>query len=65
MINGLISIVCLVAAGFCFYTYGRTPPDANTIYLVGTIVFGLLMVVFGVMFLSGRVNKSEDIHITE
>ena len=25
----------------------------------------VLMVVFGVMFMSGRVNKSEDIHITE
>jgi hypothetical protein len=33
--------------------------------MVGGIVFGILTVIFGVMFLSGRINKSEDIHITE
>jgi hypothetical protein len=33
--------------------------------MAGAVVFAILMVVFGVMFLSGRVNKTEDIHITE
>lgn len=64
MINGLVAVVSLIAAGFCFYKFQRTP-DASTIYIIGGVIFGLLTVVFGVMFLSGRVNKSEDIHITE
>lgn len=64
MLNGLISVICLFAAGFCFYQYGQTTP-ANTLYIIGAIVFALLMVIFGVMFLSGRINKTEDIHITE
>ena len=29
------------------------------------IVFGILTIVFGGLFLSGRVNKSDEIHITE
>jgi len=62
MINGLVSIISLVIAIFCFYKYGQV---GQTMYMIGAIVFGLLMVVFGVMFLSGRVNKTEDIHITE
>jgi hypothetical protein len=64
MINGLIAIVCLLAAAFCFYKFQGTP-DTGTMYMVGGIVFALLTVVFGVMFMSGRVNKTDDIHITE
>lgn len=63
MINGLIAVVSLLAAGFCFYKF-RTAQE-GTMFLVGGVVFALLMVVFGAMFLSGRVNKSEEIHITE
>jgi hypothetical protein len=33
--------------------------------MIAAVVFAILMVVFGVMFLSGRVNNTEDIHITE
>ena len=64
MINGLLAVVCLIGAVFCFYKF-QSSPDAGTMYMIGGAVLGLLMVVFGVMFLSGRVNKSEDIHITE
>lgn len=64
MINGLIALVCLIAAVFCFYMVRAMPGD-NTMYMIGGVVFGVLMVVFGVMFLSGRINKTEDIHITE
>lgn len=63
MINALLAFVCLAVAAWSFYTYTTTPP--NSLYLILAIVFALLMVVFGGMFLSGRVNKSEEIHITE
>ncbi len=42
-----------------------TTGDGKAIWLVGLIVFVILLLVFGGMFLSGRVNKTEEIHITE
>ena len=64
MLNGLLAIVSLVITAVCYYMYTRSNPP-QTIYIIVAIIFGILMVVFGGMFLSGRVNKSEDIHITE
>lgn len=34
-------------------------------YLIGVVIFLIVTLVFGGMFLSGRVNKNDDIHITE
>mgnify|MGYP001278012938 CR=1 FL=1 len=34
-------------------------------WLIGIFVFLISMLIFGGMFLSGRVNKTEEIHITE
>ena len=64
MVNGLIAVVSVLAAIFCFYRF-ESQPDAGTMFLVGGVVFAILTIVFGGMFLSGRVNRSEDIHITE
>ena len=61
-LNGLLAIVCLAIAAVCFYFYRQ---NASTLLIAVAIIFAVLMVVFGGMFLSGRVNKSEDIHITE
>ncbi len=61
--NGLFAVVSLVLTGLCFWMY-RSSPD-NSLWLVGVIVFLLITLVFGGLFLSGRVNKGEDIHITE
>jgi len=62
-LSGVIAVISLIIAIFCFYQFQQ--PAAGTFYMVGGIVFALLMVIFGVMFLSGRVNKTDDIHITE
>ena len=64
MLSGLLSLISLIIAGLLFYMFQSTP-GANSMYMIGGIVFAILMVIFGVMFLSGRVNKTEDIHITE
>lgn len=60
--NGLLAIVCLVIAAVSFYFYRQ---NAQALLLAAFVIFLLGMVVFGGLFLSGRVNKSEDIHITE
>lgn len=61
-LNGLLAVVSLAIAAVCFYYYRL---NASTLLIVLTIVFAILMVVFGGMFLSGRINKTDDIHITE
>lgn len=60
--NGLLAVVCLVIAAVSFYFYRE---NGQALLLASFVIFLLGMVVFGGMFLSGRVNKSEDIHITE
>ena len=63
MLYAVLALVSLVVAAFSFYGY--TTSADNKLYLAGAIVFVLLAVVLGGLFLSGRVNKNDDIHITE
>ena len=63
-LNGFLALISLILAGVSGALYLRTEP-ASTLYLVGLIVFAVLLIAFGGMFLSGRVNKTEEIHITE
>jgi uncharacterized membrane protein len=63
MLNGILAVISAIIAGFSFYKY--TQSDDNKLYLVMFIVFLLAFLGLGAMFLSGRVNKTEDIHITE
>ena len=59
----LLALVSLLVAVFSFYYFQMK--GGGTMYLVLGIVFALLTAVFGVIFLSGRINKTDDIHITE
>ena len=61
--NGLLAVIALVLFALTFYKY--VTGVASTMWLLGWIVFLIATIVFGGMFLSGRVNKGEDIHITE
>lgn len=62
MLYGLLAFVSLIATVAFFYLYFGS---ANVLYIVAAIVFLIATVGFGGVFLSGRVNKKEDIHITE
>ena len=63
MMNGLLAVVSLVLTDLSFWMY-RSSPD-NTLWLVGVVVFLIATLAFGAIFFSSRVNKGEDIHITE
>lgn len=63
MLNGLVAVVSLLLAASTFYFY--TQSGDNKLYLVAAIVFLIVGLGLGGLFLSGRVNKTEDIHITE
>lgn len=61
--NLLLALVGLVLTALSFWMY-RSSPE-NTLWLVGVVVFLVATLIFGALYLSGRVNKGEDIHITE
>jgi len=61
-LNGLLALGSFILGALSFYQYRGT---GSTLWLVGLVLFALLFIVFGGMFLSGRVNKTEEIHITE
>jgi hypothetical protein len=61
--NLLLAVVALVLTVASFLMYQRS--GDNKLWLVGFILFLIATLVFGGLFLSGRVNKGEDIHITE
>ena len=63
MLYALLALVSLAISGLSYWMY--TASADNKLYLAGIVIFALLFVVFGGLFLSGRVNKGEDIHITE
>jgi hypothetical protein len=58
----LLFLVSLLITAGSFYQYVRS---AAIVYFIVALLFLALTVVFGALFLSGRVNKTEDIHITE
>ncbi len=63
----VIAVIGAILAVFLFVTY-RNQADAesaNTLYLVGAIIATVVTIVCAAIFLSGRVNKTDDIHITE
>jgi hypothetical protein len=58
----LTLVSLLIAAGSFYYLQMK---DGGTLFLILGIVFAILTAVFGVIFLSSRINKTDDIHITE
>lgn len=63
MLSALLALVAAIGAAFSFYKY--TTSGDNKVFLVIAIVCVLATVALGGLFLSGRVNKNDDIHITE
>ena len=64
MLYGLLSFVSLILTVVCFYLYFGNR-GANILYLVLAIIFLIATVGIGGFFLSGRINRKEDVHITE
>lgn len=63
-LNGLLAVVSLIGTVGFFLLY-RNYSDGSMLYFVLAIIFLILTLVFGGMFLSGKIGKTEDIHITE
>ena len=63
MMYALLALVALLVFAGSFYQYRQT--QGGTIWMILALLGIVGAVVFGGLFLSGRVNKKEDIHITE
>ena len=63
MLNGLLAVVSIALTALSFWMY-RGSGD-NKLWLAAVVVFLIGTLAFGGMFLAGRVNKGEDIHITD
>jgi hypothetical protein len=63
MLYALLALVSAILTVGSIYWY--ISAAENTLYIVAAIIFAILTVVFGSLFLSGRINRTEDIHITE
>lgn len=61
----LLAVIFAIIAAFFFYTFQAAETEGEILYMVLGGLFVILTVICGVLFLSKRVNKSEDIHITE
>lgn len=62
-LNGVLAVLAAIVGAFSMYKYLGS--SDNKLWLVVGILGLLAFLVLGAMFLSGRVNKTEDIHITE
>ena len=63
-LNALLALVAAVIGAFSLYYYIERSNDQK-LFLVLGILFILAAIALGGLFLSGRVNREEDNHITE
>jgi fumarate reductase subunit C len=61
----LFAVLALVSAVIAVVTFLNYQKSANTMMIIVAIICIIATLGFGAVFLSGRVNKHEDIHITE
>lgn len=61
----LYAVLALISAVIAVVTFLRYQSSADTTMIVIAIICIIATLGFGAMFLSGRVNKQDDIHITE
>lgn len=65
----LYVVIGLVAAGVAIWQFivyiGQKANNVSSTHIIVAAVCALIALICGGLFLSGRVNKTEDIHITE
>ena len=61
----LYVVLALVSAAVAAYSFYSFQSSGSTTNLIVAIVFLILTIAFGIGYLYGRVNKTDDIHITE
>ncbi len=63
MLYAVLALISAIIAIVSFLQYRAT--QGATMWIVITFIFLAAALGLGALFLAGRVNKTEDIHITE
>ena len=61
----LFAVLALISAVIAVVTFLNYQKSANTTMIIIAVICLIATLGFGAMFMAGRVNKQEDIHITE
>lgn len=62
----VIGLAAIAVAIWQFTTFvGQPKTNASYMPIVVAVICGIIALVCGALFMSGRVNRTEDIHITE
>lgn len=61
----LFALLALISAGVAAYFLYQFQNYDNSNSLIIGIVFAVVAVAFGLLFIFGRVNRHDEIHITE
>ncbi len=62
LLFAVLALVSAVVAGYFLYSFQKY--DNSTSLVIG-IIMAFLAIVFGGLFMFGKVNQHDDIHITE
>ena len=68
MLYAVVALIAVIVAIWQFYSYlSQNVPKGSesSLGLIVGIIFAIVAIVCGGLFLSSRVNKTEEIHITE
>ena len=65
MLFALLAVVAALVAGYFLYSFQNAAGSANSTSLIFGVVFALVAVIFGGLFIFGRLSRHDDIHITE
>ncbi len=62
----ILALLSALAAAFFFWRFqNQVAADAGSMNLILTIIFVLLAIAFGAYYMFNRVNRHDEIHITE
>jgi CDP-diglyceride synthetase len=64
MLFALLGLVAAALAAYFLYDFQHNKVDNANSLIIG-IIFAVVAIVFGGLFMFGRVNRHDEIHITE
>ena len=62
LLFAVLALISAVVAGYFLYSFQKY--DNSTSLIIG-VIFALLALILGGLFMFGKVNQHDDIHITE
>lgn len=65
VLYAVLGLISAALAAYFFYSFQNQAADAGSLNLILAIVFVLLAVGFGALFMFSRVNRHDEIHVTE